>query len=44
MYRKYGIPVLQEQKTGYVKLGKLPPRDEMNTFTTLFAESKFLSL
>ena len=32
------------QDRGYIKLVKLPLGDEMNTFTTLFAESKFLSL
>jgi hypothetical protein len=29
---------------GNVKLVKLPPGDEMNTFNTLITESKFLSL
>ncbi len=36
--------MVNEQNRGYIKLVKLPPGDEMNTFTTLFAESKFLSL
>ncbi len=44
MYRKYGILVLQELKTGYVKLIKRQPRAVRNAFSTLFAESKFLSL